>query len=292
MVYPLFPKVSVSLSSSASEGAMRHDLNAQTLPHQGRSWPLTIGWGCGCGSCLTATVLCTRRLERSFSPPLGFKATTAVLWRHGFQGARFAVNHGIFSASHDSSQYRAGHILTESDYAFPPDKVTFILSPFWLLVWSRISNFRLSVSGEQLLFAWSQPIRVFQRKYRAACCLCWYRFRSRAIRSQSCGLCLYHFSHTTSEIMGDKWWHKCWGTTASGIPPRYFARNTSGTTQPGIPPSVPCGMTVGATPSWCSSRRLCQQRLRSCTGWCSTQCPWWHDCWSYTFWCSSRRLCQ
>jgi hypothetical protein len=49
--------------------------------------------------CLTASVA-TSRLERSFSPSLGFKATTAVPLRHGFQGPYLPLPMGIFSASH------------------------------------------------------------------------------------------------------------------------------------------------------------------------------------------------
>jgi hypothetical protein len=43
---------------------------------------------------------CTGRLEGSFSPPLGFKATTTISVTPRISRAIFAVNHGIFSANH------------------------------------------------------------------------------------------------------------------------------------------------------------------------------------------------
>ncbi|KAH2301934.1 hypothetical protein KXV92_006171 [Aspergillus fumigatus] len=85
-------------------------------------------------------------------------------------------------------------------------------------------------------------------------------FRSWAIQSQSCGVCLYHFSHTISET-----WAITGGTNVEEPPPLafhleichytfwcssdVFASNDSGAAQAGVLPSVPGGMAVGATRS-------------------------------------------
>jgi hypothetical protein len=64
-----------TLVSTASEGTVRHALNAQTLA----SGLAMATHGDVAKGLVSYRDCSTGRLERSFSPPLVFKATTAVL---------------------------------------------------------------------------------------------------------------------------------------------------------------------------------------------------------------------